>query len=246
MGILGMIFLLLFGGTMVAFSIFNRKRPGANIRYLPAFSRLGRAIDLAVEDGTRTHVALGHADISSANSAAALVGLSMLQRIAEIAADSDKPPVATAGNGSTALLAQDSLRSSYQSMGVMSNYNLTLGRAAGLTPFSYAAATIPIIRSEEVSTNLLLGTFGSEIALITTAGSGKRVLTLAGTDNLPAQSILYATADEQLIGEELYAGGAYVGAGPMHIASLHAQDAIRLLLIAVIIISTLGGLFSVS
>jgi hypothetical protein len=131
-------------------------------------------------------------------------------------------------------------------MGVLSNYKLSLGRVAGLTPFSYAAATIHVIRSEDVSTNLLVGTFGSEVALITSAGSGKRVLTLAGTDNLPAQAILYATADEQLIGEELYAGGAYVGAGPMHIASLHAQDVIRLLLIVIIIISTLGGLYSAS
>jgi hypothetical protein len=244
--ILEISFLLLFGGAMVGFSIFNRRRQGAYIRHLPAFTRLRRAIDLAVEDGTRTHVALGHADITSANSAAALVGLSMLQRITQIAADSDQPPVATAGDGSLALVAQDALRGSYQSMGALNNYNHSLGRAAGLTPFSYAAATIPIIRSEGVSANLLVGTFGSEVALITSAGSGKRVLTLAGTDNLPAQAILFATADEQLIGEELYAGGAYIDAGPMHIASLHAQDVIRLLLIFVIILSTLGGLLSAS
>ena len=67
---------------------------------------------------------------------------------------------------------------------------------------------------------------------------------MAGTDNLPAQAILYATADEQLIGEDLFAGGAYVGAGPMHIASLHAQDVIRWLLIGILTISTLGGLIA--
>jgi hypothetical protein len=62
---------------------------------------------------------------------------------------------------------------------------------------------------------------------------------LAGTDDISAQSILYATADEPLIGEELYAGGAYIEAGPMHIASLRAQDLIRWLLVGFIIVGSL-------
>jgi hypothetical protein len=61
-------------------------------------------------------------------------------------------------------------------------------------------------------------------------------LTLAGTDNLTGQAVLYATAHEPLIGEELYAGGAYLQAGPIHTASLQAQDAIRWLLVGVILI----------
>jgi len=236
-------FLLLFAGTMIAFSIINRRRQGANIRDIHAFSRMRRAIDLAVEDGTRMHVSLGRADITGKNSAAALVGLSMLHRITKIAADSDRPPIATSGDGGLALVSQDTLRSTYHTMGALSNYDLSAGRVTGLTPFSFAAGTIPVIREEAVSANLLIGTFGNEIALISGAG-GRSVLTLAGTDNLPAQAILYATADEQLIGEELFAGGAYVGAGPMHIASLHAQDVIRWLLIGILIISTLGGLIA--
>jgi len=60
-------------------------------------------------------------------------------------------------------------------------------------------------------------------------------MTLAGTDDISTQAVLYATADEPLIGEELFAGGAYVDAGLLHTASLRAQDAIRWLLIIVIL-----------
>ena len=42
---------------------------------------------------------------------------------------------------------------------------------------------------------------------------------------------------QNLVGEEIYAAGAYVNAGPMHAASLQAQDVLRWLLVAVI----LGG-----
>jgi hypothetical protein len=68
-------------------------------------------------------------------------------------------------------------------------------------------------------------------------------LTLAGTDSLPGQAVLYATAHEPLIGEELYAGGAYLNAGPMHEASLRTQDIFRWMLVVVILLGTVAVLF---
>ncbi|MBW8010208.1 MAG: hypothetical protein FVQ83_03050 [Chloroflexi bacterium] len=244
MDITGLGLVLSFFGLIVGFSFINRRRSGANLREIPAFSRLRNAIELAVEDGTRLHISIGRGDITGPQSTAAFVGLSMLKRITTVASDSDNPPIATAGDGALALLAQDTLRSTYQSLGALNNYDITQGRAAGLTPFSFAAGTLPIISDEDVSANILVGSFGTEIGLITTTGGHRQTLSLAGTDNIPAQAILYATADEQLIGEELYAGGAYVGAGPMHIASLHAQDIMRWALIAIIIIRAFGELLT--
>lgn len=236
MDLFGLGFLLLFGALIFVFSILYRIQKRSNLRRIPAFQQLRRAIDLAVEDGTRVHVSLGRADITGPNSAAALAALTLLHRVTQISADSDKPPVVTAGDGALAILSQDTLRSAYQSLGTLHNYSPTYGRAAGLTPFSYAAGTFPVIREENVSANLLLGTFGHELALISTAAGSKPVVTLAGSDSLPAQAILFATADEQLIGEEVYAAGAYVDGESMHIASLRAQDVIRWLLVAFILL----------
>jgi hypothetical protein len=130
------------------------------------------------------------------------------------------------------------LSASYQSVGYAENYDPSFGRLTGFTPFSYAAGAMSIIHDEQVSANILIGNFGSEVALITEAGERASSLTMAGTDNIPAQAILYATAQETLIGEEMFAGGAYIQAGPMHAASLLAQDALRWTLVAVI----LGGI----
>jgi hypothetical protein len=48
--------------------------------------------------------------------------------------------------------------------------------------------------------------------------------------------VLYVTAQEPLIGEELYAGGAYIQAGPLHLASVRAQDIMRWVLVAGILV----------
>jgi hypothetical protein len=54
-------------------------------------------------------------------------------------------------------------------------------------------------------------------------------------DNLAAQSVFYAASQEPLIGEELFAAGAYVGAGAAHDASLNVQDVLRWLVILAIL-----------
>jgi hypothetical protein len=72
--------------------------------------------------------------------------------------------------------------------------------------------------------------------LIVDAGEAHGRLVVAGTDHVPTQAVLYAAAEEPLIGEEVFAAGAYLGADPFHNASLQAQDAIRWLLIGVMIV----------
>ena len=238
-GLVGFIFVLIFFGVMVISMVAGRSRPGVNLRIIPAFSKLRRAIGLAVEQGSRLHISLGRGSVASTDSAAAFVGLSLLERLARSASTGDNPPVATSGEPTLAILSQDTLKKTYHRIGLNEQYDPTAGQLAGMTPFSYAAATLGLAADEKTGANILLGSFGTEVALIADAGERSDNLTLAGTDNLPAQAILYATAHEPLIGEEVYAAGAYVNAGPMHAASLQAQDVLRWLLVAAILIGTI-------
>ena len=232
----------IFAGLMVGFFFLNQRREDRHLRDIPAYYRLRGAVEVAVEDGTRIHVAIGRGDVFSPQGAAAIVGLSMLREVAMVASESDHPPLATTGDGLLGILAQDTLRSSYDALNLSTNYEQSLGRVTGLTPFSYGAGTMPLIFDEDVSTNLLIGSFGVEAALITSAGERSQTRTLAGTDNLAGQAVLYATAHEPLIGEEMYAGGAYLGDKPMHVASLHTQDVVRWVVIGLVVLFSLGGL----
>ncbi len=119
------------------------------------------------------------------------------------------------------------------------------GRLTGLTPFSYAAGALSVIHDEDVGANVLIGNFSSEVGLITEAGDRVHSLTMGGTDNVPGQAVLFATSQEALIGEETFAGGAYLGAGPIHIASLLVQDIFRWVLIAAILVGALLKLVGV-
>lgn len=223
---------------LVAFTFMRRRSP-AILRPIQAFERLGHAIGLAVENGTRLHISLGRGNLFTARGGSALAGLAMLRRLAERTSVSDRPPIVTSGDASLSILSQDTLRAGYKAAGADDQYRATTGRLTGLTPFSYAAGAIPVTRDENVSANVLLGDFGAEAALLAEAADRENIHLIAASDNLSAQAILYAAAQDPLIGEELFASGAYVGAGPSHEASLHVQDVLRWLVILAILIGAL-------
>jgi len=237
--ILGLVLALLAAGLMFFFSLSPRKQKRSRIALRPirAMQQLRRAIGLAVEDGSRLHVSIGVSSIISHSNASALVGLSTLERIGTLSSVSDRPPVVTSGDGTLAVLSQDTLHAAYRIANASDQYDPTQARLAGPTPFSYVAGTLPVIYDERVSANILVGNFGPEVALLAEAADREDAFTLAASDSFAAQAVLYATASEPLIGEELFAVPAYLQAGPMHQAGLRAQDILRW----VIIIVLLGG-----
>lgn len=236
-GLLGLIFVMVFLGLMITSAVLLRQREGLILREISAFARLQRAIGLAVEAGSRLHISLGRGQLISTQSAIGYVGLSILDRIARSTSISDRPPVATSGEGTLGILSQDTQRGAAKTLGV--EFDPMRGRITGLSPYSYSAGTLSLIEEEDVGANMLIGSFGSEVGLITEAAERSESMTLGGTDNLSGQAVLFASAQEPLIGEETYAGGAYLGVGPMHIASLYAQDILRWVLIGLIVIGAI-------
>ncbi len=243
--LVGLAFVVAFCALIIIFTYIARKKSLLSLREIRAFNRVEGAIGKAVEAGKRLQISIGWGKVFGIQGGSGLLGLSVLERISRTASISDRPPVTSSGDGTLSIMSQDTLRSTLHAIGADSRYDPDSGRLAGLTPFSYAAGTIPVIYDEEVSTTILAGHFGSEVALITDASERNDAMSLAGSDSVSAQAVLYATADEPLIGEEIFAAGAYLKAGPVHIASLHSQDVFRWLLAGIILIGALLKLVGV-
>ena len=221
---------------LIVFTLMRRKSPGV-FRKIEAYEQLNRAVGNAVEGGSRLHISIGRGNLFTSRGGSALAGLAMLRRLSERTSQSDHPPIVTSGDASLAILSQDTLQSGYRAAGAEDQYRFTTGRVAGLTPFAFAAGTVPVMSDENISANVVIGDLGVESALLVEAADREGTDLIAASDNLAAQSVFYASSQEPLIGEELFAAGAYVGAGASHEASLQVQDILRWLVIAAI----LGG-----
>ncbi|MDT8899323.1 MAG: DUF6754 domain-containing protein [Thermanaerothrix sp.] len=241
--VIALIIILFSAGLLLFFSLQLKRRPRWGLRPLTAFSALSRAIGLSVEEGTRLHLTLGNAGITQPHSASALVGLQALGRITAVSSISDRPPLATSGEGSLALLSQSTLRATYRLNNALDLYDPNRGRLTGVTPLSYIAGAIPIAYDEDVSTHLMIGHYGPEIGLLCEAATRNNAFTLAASDSLDAQAVLFAAAQHPLIGEELFAAPAYLQTGSAHLASVRVQDILRWgVIVALILSALLGGL----
>lgn len=236
-GAIGLFFLLLFAAIVVALTPViarQRKRSPAEplpLRPIDGYASLPRAIGEAVETGRRLHVSLGSGAVGGSETAAVLAGLTVVERLAQAASISDRPPVVSSGDGLAVLLAQDALRRVYNQQNLIERYDPNSARLTGPTPFSYAAGAMLIVPGETVAANILAGSFGSEIAAAAEAGMRADITQVAGASDPGAQAIAYAAAEHPLIGEELYVAGAYLRQLPSHVASVYAQDAMRILIV---------------
>lgn len=221
----------------LALIAFFQRRALSSFRNIRAFSVIQRASRLVVEDGTRLHVSLGNGDTLTPTGASALAGLVLLRNLGEITSLSDRPPVATTGNGLLNILAQDTLRTAQDAVADEQIFNMNNARLTGFTPFAYAAGAMTVIRDEDISSNVLIGNFGPEVGLLTEAVNRQNSEIIGASDNLTAQAVLFASSPDILIGEELFAAGAYVKAGSFHTASLLLQDIIRWLIIVALLVS---------
>jgi hypothetical protein len=224
---------VLMAALILAFSL-ARRATWPTFRHMPPFDALAVDLGRSVEAGTRLHVALGSGSLTSNDSAASLIGLSTLSHIATAGSVSDKPPLATSGDGAVALLAQDVLRVAFRQQRAEDRYDPLLGRVTGVGAQGYAAGAMHTAPDEDVTATIVLGAVGPEAALIAESGA-RRGTVIGGTLDVQGQTALYVTADHPLIGEELFASGAYLHVNRAHAASLQAQDILRWLVIAAIV-----------
>ncbi len=257
--LLGLATVLMFTGLIVAFSILATRRGRSSsssraaapatrtlMRDIPGLDQLPQAVGEAVESGRRLHIAIGSGSLGGQDTSTTLAGLSAAGQIAAVAVVGDRPPLITSADGASMVLAYDLLAEAHKGANASERFDPNAARVVGLSPESYAAGALVLPKDERLSGTVLLGAAGPEAALIADANSRAGLTTIAGVDRVAAQAALFAVADHPVLGEDVFAAGAYISRRPALLASLQAQDWMRLLVIAGIgigvLVKTMGWL----
>jgi hypothetical protein len=233
-GVIGLIVLLVFGALMFAAA---RLRLGErfSLRPIDAYQALPQQLSRAVESGGSLHVSLGTGGVGSTDTMTSLAGASVLEHLADQAAAANAPPVVTVADGTLLPVAQDTLRRAFVRRGRREQYQPAQVLMFTPHPGAYAAAAMAIAEDRATSGNVLVGSFGPEMALLAEAAARSGMPQVAGAAEPLAQALLYPTADYVLYGEELFAAGPYLGERRAA-GRLVAQDAVRLLIVVAIVI----------
>jgi hypothetical protein len=216
----------------------NMKRGRVGLRRLPAFDGLWQQQGQAIESGRPLHISLGRASIVTQNSPTSFAALDILDHSAAEGCANGTPPLVTLGEGTLLPTAQDSLRQAYQKSGRSGEFDPEQAQfiAAADMPFAYAGGTANLLQQEKVTSNIVVGRFGVEIALIAEAANHQDIPQIIGADDPTAVSLAYAFSQNLLIGEELLAASVYLDEKTTRMASLQLQDSLRWFIAFIILI----------
>lgn len=219
------------------FYALSRARAGhwPRLRPLPAFDRLSGMSGRAAESGQLLHVGLGMGGISGPDTAVSLAGLTALEYLADQAAAGESRLVVTVADPTLLPAAQEVLRRAYAQRGKSEVFSPSQVRLLAPDPAAYAAGVMGILEGENPLANVTIGAFGDEYLLIGETGAKRDVEQVAGTDDPAALAFMHVTAHETLIGEEIFAAGAYLRRSVESVAGLMVQDWWRYLVVVFII-----------
>lgn len=236
------VFLLIFVAAIYFFTLRARSGWTPLLRRIRAFDVLKGLPGQAVEAGRNLHLSLGIGSLVNETTADSLAGLAVLDYLAEQVAATGVSPTVSMADPMVMLFAQNAMRAAHADDAERSEVAYRHIRWIAPQPAAYAAGVMNILNNDQVEANVMVGNYGDEYLLLGETAAQRGISQVGGTSNPNTLPFIYATAQETLLGEEIYAAGAYLQKRPGHLGSLAAQDLMRWLVALII----LGGILIAS
>ena len=227
--------LLLFLPLFIFFTMRAKSGKRFPLREIPAFARIKRLVSQATESGQPIHVGLGSGRIGSDSTAETAMGLTVFEYVARHAAACNQAVLGTTAEPTILAGAQGILRAAREEAGFPESYTATDLAFYGPDALAYAAGAMGALQREPHLANVLVGRFGSEGLWLAEATGGQVTAQVGGTSGAEGAALMWASLDEAIIGEEVYAAGAYLHR-PSHLGSLATQDVMRIVTILAILV----------
>ncbi|MCA9943923.1 MAG: hypothetical protein KC449_10600 [Anaerolineales bacterium] len=207
------------------------------LRPLPSYDGLTGQVGRAIESGRQVHLTLGQASLIGNGNPTSLSAAAVLDNLAKDGCANGTPPLVTVGDGTLLPLVQGSLQYALAEAGRPGDFDLALTQfvANNTDPFAYSAGVVALLQQQRVASNIMVGRFGPELAIVAEAANRQNIEQVIGTDDPTALAVATAVTDDVLIGEELFATSAYLEGRPSQIASLQLQDILRWIVVLFIL-----------
>ncbi|SET13784.1 DUF6754 domain-containing protein [Anaerobranca gottschalkii] len=213
------------------------------VRKINGLEAVDEAVGRATEMGRPVHFSPGISSLGEQTAAQTLAGLSVLGYVSRLTAKYDTPLIVTIRIPEILPISEEIVKQSYLAEGKPDAYNPNNIRFLSDEQFAYAAGCLGIMNREKVATNIMMGAFWAESLIFAEGGFAAGAIQIAGTANTHQLPFFIAACDYTLIGEELFAAGAYLSQDPLQLGSIAVQDIGKLIAIILIVIGTITTTF---
>jgi hypothetical protein len=220
-------------------AVSHAKRKGLFIRRIAGLDAIDEAIGRATEMGKPIFYVPG---IGSMSSISTIASAFILGEVSKKVAQYDSQIKVPHYDPIVMTVCKEVVKQSYMEAGRPDSYRDDLNFFVSQDQFSYAASVDGMISREKPAACFYMGYFMAESLLLAEVGATSGAIQIAGTDVEHQLPFFFTACDYTLIGEELYAAGAYLSKEPMLLSALKVQDFGKL----VVMVSVFFGMILVS
>jgi hypothetical protein len=221
--------------ALLAFYLDRAKRTGGKvfIRRIAGIDAMEEAVGRSTEMGRPVLYIPGIDEIQNIQT---IAGLLILENVAEMTARYDTEIKVLCTYPIVMVAAEEIVRAGYYNAGRPDAHRPQNVQFISSEQFAFTAAASGVILRDKPATNIYMGRFFAESLILAEAGYVNKSIQIAGTAEITQLPFFIAACDYTIMGEELYAVSAYLSREPKQLATLKATDALKLAILAIILI----------
>lgn len=214
--------LLLVVTTIVFFwTVSHARRKPPFIRRIAGLDAIDEAIGRATEMGRPIYYSTG---IGGMSAVPTIASTSILAEVSRKVAQYDTQLKVPHFDPIVMTVSKEIVKQSYTEAERPDSYRDDINFFVSQDQFSFAAAVDGMIHREKPAACFFIGHFMAESLLLAEVGATTGAIQIAGTEQESQLPFFFTSCDYTLIGEELYAAGAYLSKEPMLVSTLKVQD----------------------
>jgi len=232
--ILPRLFLIVFSAIILSRIVVARRRQ-LFIRRIPGLTAVDEAVGRATEMGRPITFSLGLGGLDIVT----LQALAIAIHVVRMAIRFGNRVILTMADSTMYAVADEAVREAYTAEGRPESYQVDDVRFLSDRQFAYASSMVGIINRERVASNFMFGTFFAESLILAEAGNQVGAIQVAGTPTVTQIPFFIAACDYTIIGDEYYAGTAFLTREPVLLGSLVGQDYCKMILLGSVVLGLL-------
>lgn len=211
------------------------------IRRIPALDAIDEAVGRATELGRPVlcHMGQTSAGLRGEWAGAILAGMSIMSHVASLCARLGARLIVAPAYPEALPLVTETVRDSYIAEGIPEGFIEDDIMFFSNQQWPWSTGVMGTMERELPAAHIGVGPMHGESLIIAEAGARVNAMSILGTPRKSQIPFLIACAAYVLIGEEVYAAGAYLSKDPGQIGTISGQDWIKAIVVVIMILCTI-------
>jgi len=232
--------LLLFALVAILEIYFHGQKTARHLRRIEGVEKIDEAIRRATEMGRPVLSSTGIDPLYSTCAPAIIANLDIIGHLAQETAKLGTQLILAIGPSDVLPLATEIYREGCVAAGVPEAFREDNVRFITDEQWPYTAAIFGIMEREKPAANIFIGRYHAEALHFGVIGKRTGAITIAGNTELGMSSFFVVSCDYTLLGEEVYAAGAYLSNNISRINAISSQDIIKWISVALTMIGAIA------